>query len=94
MLGGQSMIVTPTGPAATAVVLTPCGRSMSLAAAVRASHVYSTDDEKIDPMIMDALDQQCQSLVATTRRIDLTDRSTRRVVAGNRLASSVIDVGG
>ncbi len=74
MLGGQSMIVTPTGPAATAVVLTPCGRSMSLTAAVRASHVYSADDEKIDPMIMDALDQQCQSLVATTRRIDLSVR--------------------
>jgi hypothetical protein len=74
MLGGQSMVVTPTGPAATAVVLTPCDKSMSLAAAVKASHVYSSDDDKIDPMVMDALDQQCQSLAASARRIDLSVR--------------------
>jgi transcriptional regulator with XRE-family HTH domain len=74
MLGGQAMIMTPTGPATTAVVLSPCEKSMSFMAAVRASHVYSTDDEKLDPMVMDALDQQCQSLVATTRKIDLSVR--------------------
>lgn len=74
MLGGQAMIMTPTGPSVTAVVLTPCDKSMSFMAAVRASHVFSTNDEKLDPMVMDALDQQCQALVATTRKIDLSVR--------------------
>jgi hypothetical protein len=74
MLGGQAMIMTPTGPAATAVVVTPCDKTMRLITAVRASHVYSSDDDKLDPMIVDALDQQCQALVATTRRIDLSVR--------------------
>jgi transcriptional regulator with XRE-family HTH domain len=74
MLGGQAMIMTPNGPAATAVVVTPCDKAMRLGAAVRASHVYSADDQKIDPMVMDALDQQCQTLMATTRRVDLSVR--------------------
>jgi transcriptional regulator with XRE-family HTH domain len=74
MLGGQAMIMTPSGPTLTAVVVTPCERSMRFRAAVRASHVYSSSDQAIDPMIVDALDQQCQALATAPRRLDLSVR--------------------
>jgi transcriptional regulator with XRE-family HTH domain len=74
MLGGQAMIMTPSGPAATAAVMTPCGRATRLGAAIKASHVYSADDARLDPMVMDALDQQCQTLGAAARRVDLSVR--------------------
>jgi hypothetical protein len=47
---------------------------MGFRAAVRASHVYSSNDPTIDPMVVDALDQQCQALSAMPRRLDLSVR--------------------
>ena len=84
MLGGHAMIMTPAGPTVTAVVVSPCEKSMRFRAAVRASHVYSSDDQEIDPMIMDALDQQCQALFATTPRLDLSVRSMSEPAAGRQ----------
>ena len=72
MLGGHGAIVTPTGPSITAVVLHPCPRSTSLRAAVEASHVYSTNDPRIDPIIVDTLDLQCKKLVGMVRHLDLS----------------------
>lgn len=72
MLGGHAMILTPPGPTMTAMVMHPCRPGMKLAAAIRASHVYSMDDPSVDPMVVDSLDQQCQTVVAMTRRLDLS----------------------
>lgn len=72
MLGGHASILTPPGPTVTAVVIHPCPPAMKLSAAVRAAHVYSVDDPEIDAIVMDALDQQCQTLVGMTRRLDLS----------------------
>jgi transcriptional regulator with XRE-family HTH domain len=75
MWGGQAMILTPSGPTITAVVLNPCEKAMGLRQALRASHVYSADDPCIDPMVVDALDQQRQGLMAMTRNLDLSVRA-------------------
>lgn len=72
MLGGHATILTPVGPAVTALVLSSCGPRTSLRSAVEASHVYSLDDGRIDPMVVDALDQQAKALVAMVRPIDLS----------------------
>lgn len=72
MLAGHANILTPTGPTVTAVVLTSCGSRKSLRSAVRASHVYSVDDGRIDTMVIDALDQQTRALATMIRPIDLT----------------------
>ena len=69
------MILTPSGPTITAVVLNPCEKTMELRKALRASHVYSADDPCIDPMVVDALDQQRQGLMAMTRNLDLSVRA-------------------
>jgi transcriptional regulator with XRE-family HTH domain len=78
MLSGHATILTPVGPTVTAVVLASCGPRARLRPAVRASHVYSIDDGRIDPMIVDALDQQCKALVAMVRPFDLTVTRTAR----------------
>lgn len=80
MLGGQALIMTPSGPTLTAVVVTPCEKAMGFRAAVRASHVYSSSDPAIDPMVVDALDQQCQAIASTPRRLDLSVRPLPDVV--------------
>lgn len=72
MLAGHANILTPSGPMVTAIVLTSCGSGTSLRSAVRASHVYSSSDRLIDPMVIDALDQQSHALGAMIRPIDLT----------------------
>jgi len=72
MLGGHATILTPAGPTVTAVVLNSCGPRTRLRSAMRASHVYSIEDGRIDPMIVDTLDQQCKALVAMIRPFDLT----------------------
>ena len=72
MLGGEATILTPPGPTITAVVLTPCEPGMSLRTAIKSSHVYSAEAPEIDPMVLDTLYQQCQSLAAMTRRLDLS----------------------
>jgi transcriptional regulator with XRE-family HTH domain len=72
ILGGHAAILTPLGPTITAVVVTPCPRGTTLRAGIRGSHAYGMDDASIDPMIVDALDQQCQVLIAMVRRLDLS----------------------
>jgi transcriptional regulator with XRE-family HTH domain len=72
LLGGHAALLTPIGPTVTAVVLNRCDPRMSLRAAIKASHAYSVDDSSIDPIILEALDQQCRSLIATVRRLDLS----------------------
>ncbi len=72
MLGGFATILTPDGPTVTAVVLNSCGPRATLRTVLRSSHVYSVDDARIDPIILDALDEQCERLIATVRRLDLT----------------------
>jgi hypothetical protein len=74
MLGGHAAILTPQGPTITAVVVNPCRGNVTLRTAIRASHVFSADDPEIDQMVLDALDQQCQALIAQTRRLDLSVR--------------------
>jgi hypothetical protein len=71
MLGGHATIMNPSGPTITAVVVSACEPSIKLRAAIEASHAYALTDPTIDPMILDALDQQCQALVSMTRRLDL-----------------------
>jgi len=53
-------------------VLKPCPPRMSLRAAVRASHVLSSDDPALDPIIVDTLEEQSRSLLSTIRRLDLS----------------------
>ena len=72
LLGGEATILTPPGPTITAVVLNPCEPGMTLRTAIKSSHVYSAEAPEIDPMVLDALYQQCQSLAAMTRRLDLS----------------------
>ena len=78
LLGGHAMILTPSGPTITAVVLNPCRAGMTLRTALRQSHVYSTDDPAIDPIVADVLDQQRQALLALTRHLDLSVRPLPR----------------
>jgi hypothetical protein len=72
ILGGHASILTPFGPTVTAAVVTPCPPGTSLKAAIRGSHAYSFESADIDPIIVDALDQQVQALIAMVRRLDLT----------------------
>ncbi len=71
ILGGHATILTPIGPTVTAAVVTPCPPRTTLRAAVKGSHPYSIDNANIDPIILDALDQQCQTLIGMVRRLDL-----------------------
>lgn len=71
ILGGHAMILTPSGPTITPVVLSPCPRKTSLRAALRASHVYSADDARIEQVVADLLDQQRQSLITMTRLLNV-----------------------
>lgn len=71
ILGGHANILTPIGPTVTAVVITPCPPGTTLRTAIRGSHVYSVNDPGIEPIILDALDQECRSLLGMVRRLDL-----------------------
>lgn len=79
MLGGHASILTPPGPSITAVVVHPCPPAMKLSAAVRSAHVYSVDDPNIDTIVMDALDQQCKTLVGMTNPPDLSVKPLTQV---------------
>ncbi len=74
MLTGQALVMGPAGPTATAVVVNPCRPGMKLRTAVRASHVYSTDDPHIEPLILDALEEQSLTLADKTWSPDLSVR--------------------
>lgn len=78
ILGGHAAILTPTGPTVAAVIVTPCPAGTRLRGAIRASHVYSLDDPDIDPIVLDALDQQCQALANMTQRLDLSVKPVAR----------------
>lgn len=71
ILGGHASIMTPIGPTVTGVIVTRCPRGTSLRTAIKGSHVYSLDDPAIEPIILDSLEQQCQSLIGMVRRLDL-----------------------
>lgn len=71
-LGGFATILTPEGPTVTAVLLTACGPNVTLRSALRSSHIYSLDDPKIDPIVIDALEHQCRRLTTMMRRLDLS----------------------
>lgn len=72
MLGGQALVMGPVGPTATAVVIDPCRPGLKLRTALRASHAYSTDGADVEPIVLDALEEQAKSLADKTRRVDLT----------------------
>lgn len=72
MLSGHASILNPSGPVVTAVVLKQCPPRMTLRAAIRASHVLSSDDPTLDPIIVDTLEEQSRSLLASVRRLDLS----------------------
>lgn len=72
LLGGHATILTPAGPTVTAVVISACRQGMSLRSAIRMSHIYSVDDPSIDPMVADAIDQQCRALVTMVKPFDLS----------------------
>jgi transcriptional regulator with XRE-family HTH domain len=74
MLRGQALVMGPAGPTATAVVVNPCRPGMRLRTAVRASHVYSTDDPHIEPLILDALEEQSMTLADKSWSPDLSVR--------------------
>ncbi len=78
ILGGHASILTPLGPTVTAVVMSPCGNRVGLRSAIKSSHVYSVDDPDIDPIVLDALDQQCQLLISNVRRLDLSVKPLSR----------------
>lgn len=71
ILGGHASILTPIGPTVTAAVVTPCPRGTSLRGAISGSHVYSVDSPEIEPLVIDTLTQQIDTLVKTVRRLDL-----------------------
>ncbi len=74
MLGGEALVMGPAGPTATAVVVNPCRPGMKLRTAVRSSHVYSTDDPRIEQIILDALEEQSKVLADRTSPPDLSVR--------------------
>lgn len=71
ILGGHATILTPSGPTVTAAVVTPCSPRTTLRAAVKGSHAYSFNSPDIDPIVLDALDQQVQALITMVKRLDL-----------------------
>ena len=72
MLGGQAMVMGPAGPTATAVVVDPCKPGMHLRSAIRASHAFSIDDAGVEPIVLDALEEQGKALADKTRGLDLS----------------------
>ena len=75
MLGGQAIVSGPSGPSAGAVVISRCSATTKLRTAVKASHAYSIDDVGIEPMIIDALEEQARILHERTQRPDLAEQS-------------------
>jgi transcriptional regulator with XRE-family HTH domain len=74
ILSGQALVMGPAGPTATAVVVSPCKAGMTLRSAVRASHVYATTDARIEPIILDLLEDQSVALADRAWAPDLSVR--------------------
>lgn len=89
MLAGHAAVLTPIGPTPTAVVISRCEPGVSLRAALKSSHAYSVDDPAIDPIVLEALDRQCQTMIARARLIDLSAKPIKRARRGNLNGKSV-----
>lgn len=72
MLSGHAMVMGPPGPVVTAVVVSPADPTLSLRQIVRRSHVYALDDPSIEPIVLDALDEQRRALATRLRYLDLS----------------------
>ena len=72
MLGGHAMVMGPPGPIVTAVVVSLGDPKFSLRSAIKDSHVYSVGDPCIEPVVIDALDEQSRSLMARSQYLDLS----------------------
>jgi transcriptional regulator with XRE-family HTH domain len=72
LFGGYAMVNAAGGPTPIAVVVSPC--DLRLRQAVQAAHVYSSDDPALDPLVVEALEEQTKLLAAKTGRIDLRVR--------------------
>ncbi len=66
MMGGFASINTASGPGPVAAVVTMS--DLSLRGAMRAAHAYSSDDPALDPLILEALEEQARILAAKTAR--------------------------
>ena len=69
MLGGFASINATGGPAPVAAVVNPS--DLSLKGAMRAAHAYSADDPALDPLVLEALEQQVRQLASRTAWPDL-----------------------
>jgi hypothetical protein len=69
MLGGFAAINATGGPGPVAAVVSPT--NLTLRAAMRAAHAYSTDDPTLDPLLLEALEDQARVLAAKTARPNL-----------------------
>lgn len=72
MLGGHASINATGGPGPVAAVVTLS--DLSLRAALRAAHAYSSDDPALDPLVLEALEDQARILAAKTARPNLRVR--------------------
>ncbi len=75
MLGGFASINATGGPAPVAAVVSPS--SLTLRQAMRAAHAYSSDDPALDPLILEALEEQVHLLASKTARPNLRVRRRR-----------------
>ena len=66
MLGGFASVNATGGPGPVAAVVNPS--DLSLRAAVRAAHAYSADDPALDPLVLEALEEQARVLASRTAR--------------------------
>ncbi len=67
-LGGYASVNSIDGPAPLPVVVS--STDLSLRAAMRAAHAYSWDDPQLDPLVLEALEEQVERLAAKTARPD------------------------
>ncbi|MDW6020596.1 XRE family transcriptional regulator [Mesorhizobium sp. BAC0120] len=58
LLCGHAMIVTPSGPSVTTVVMRAAPKGMSLKSALRSARVYSSSDPAVGPLVELALSRQ------------------------------------
>jgi transcriptional regulator with XRE-family HTH domain len=80
MLGGFASINATNGPAPVAAIVNPT--DVSLRDAMRAAHAYSVDDPALDPLVLEALEEQARLLASRTARPNLqVSRRSKRPAA-------------
>lgn len=72
MLGGYASINATAGPAPVAAIVTLS--DLPLRAALRKAHAYSTNDPALDPLVLEALEEQARTLAGQTARPNLRVR--------------------